>query len=262
MSALSQMDNFVPLKWIKHKILTIWNLRDENDLKSTIHRYSINEYEKCLQKIDEELRSSGGNFVYIIKLVYRNSVYKLPNFLIHSREDLLTCRDKLKDVKKEQFIEIWYCKNITLKETIFGRVLFSLDELFPRIVKRKMEIVWGNSARLIEQYPNLECAFASVEIDGWEKNFRIVDVIQADKSKAEIQEAVVMLLDLLIIYQRRIIDFGKFVNECGCSSLCIEFLCENDRKFTIIDWDCDNDMKVINRISRGAGTIAELFVVK
>lgn len=125
-----------------------------------------------------------------------------------------------------------------------------------------MEIVWGNSARLIEQYPNLECAFASVEIDGWEKNFRIVDVIQADKSKAEIQEAVVMLLDLLIIYQRRIIDFGKFVNECGCSSLCIEFLCENDRKFTIIDWDCDNDMKVINRISRGAGTIAELFVVK
>ena len=48
MSALSQMDNFVPPKWIKHKILTIWNLRDENDLKSTIHRYSINEYEKCL----------------------------------------------------------------------------------------------------------------------------------------------------------------------------------------------------------------------
>lgn len=257
MSTLNQMDHFVPPKWIKHLMLTIWDLRNENDLKSTIHRYKIKEYEKCLQKIDEELSTSGGNSIYIIKLVYRNSVYKLPNFLIQSPEDILTCRNKLKNVKENQFIEIWYCKNLTQKEMIYGRVLFSLDELFPRIVTRKMEIVWGNSARMIERYPNLECAFVTVETDGWGKNFRIVDVIQADKSKTEIQETLVMLFDLLDNYQSRIINFGKFINECGCSALCIEFSYTKDGKFTIIDWDSDNDMRAINRISQGAGMFTE-----
>lgn len=257
MSMLSQIDSFVPPKWIKHKMLTFWDLRDENDLKSTIHRYNIEEYEKCLQKIDEELGALEGNSVYIIKLVYSNSVYKLPNFLIRGREDLLLCRDKLKSIVEKQFTEIWYCKNTTQKETIYGRMLFCLDELFPRTVKQKMEIVWGNSARMIEQYPNLECAFAAAEIDGWGRKFRIIDVIQADKSKTEIQEALVKLLDLLSNYQCRIINFGKFISECGCSALCIEFSYTNDGKFTIIDWDSDNDMKVINKISQEVHMIAE-----
>ena len=138
MSMFSRMNSSAPPKWIKHKMLTFWNLRDENDLKSTIHRYNIEEYEKCLQKIAEELGTLEGNCVYIIKLVYRNSVYKLPNFLIQSREELLICRDKLKNIEGKQFTEIWYCKNTTKKETIYGRVLFFLDELFPRIIKRKM----------------------------------------------------------------------------------------------------------------------------
>lgn len=257
MSTLSQLDNFVPPKWIKHKMLTIWDLRDENDLKSAIYRYNIEEYEKCLQKVDEELSASYGNYVYIIKLVYRNSVYKLPNFVIQSREDLWICRDKLKNVKEKQFIEIWYCKNMIQKEMIFGRVLFSLDELFPRIVTRKMEIVWGNSARMIERYPNLECTFVVMETDGWGKNFRIIDVMQADKSIAEIQETLGMLLDLLSNYQSRIINFGEFINECGCSLLCIEFSYTNDGKFTIVDWDSDNDMKAINKFSKEASMFAE-----
>lgn len=244
------MDKYVPPKWIKHKMLISWGLRDENDLKSTIHRYNIEEYEKCLQKIDEELKISDGKFLYIIKLVYRNSVYKLPNFLIKSREDFLICKDKLKNIEKKQFIEIWYCKNTTKKEMIYGRVAFFLDELFPRIVRRKIEIVWGNSARMIEKYPNLECTFVSLETDGWGENFRLIDVIQADKSEIEIHEMIVVLLDLLCDYQSRIINFGKFINECGCSSLCIEFLYTNDGKFTIIDWDSDNDLKVINKISQ------------
>ena len=42
---------------------------------------------------------------------------------------------------------------------------------------------------------------------------------------------------------------GEFVNECGCLSLCIEFSYTKEGKFTIIDWDSDNDMNVINKIS-------------
>ena len=41
MGTLSQRDNFIPPKWIKHKILTIWNLRDDEELNATIHRYHI-----------------------------------------------------------------------------------------------------------------------------------------------------------------------------------------------------------------------------
>lgn len=257
MDMLSQINNFAPPKWIKHEILTVWNLRDKGELNSMIHRYCIDEYEKCLQKIDKELSISTGEYVYIIKLVYRNSVYKLPNFLIQNRQDIINCRDKIENIKEKQFVEIWYCKNVLQKETVYGRMLLSLDELFPRIVTRKMEIVWGNSARMIERYPNLEYAFATVETEGWRKEFRIIDVIQADKSKVEIQEMIVTLLDLISNYQERIINFGKFIKECGCSLLCIEFLYIKDEKFTIIDWDSDNDMKVISRISQGAYTSDE-----
>lgn len=91
-----------------------------------------------------------------------------------------------------------------------------------------MEIAWGNSARIIERYPNLECAFAAVETNGWGKDFRIIDIIQADKSKTEIEETLVTLLDLLSNYQSRIINFGKFISEYGCSVLCIEFSYTND----------------------------------
>lgn len=260
MNAINQTDDFVPLKWIKYEMLAIWDLRNENDLKSTIHRYNIEEYDRCIQNIDNELRVFDQKFVYIIKLIYRNSVYKLPNFLIRSRKDLMICRNKLKNVNQKKFVEIWYCKNIAQeqKEIIYGRMLFSLDELFPRIVTRKMEIVWGDSARLIEQYPNLECAFATVEINGWGKTFRIIDIIQADKSKREIRETLAMILELFSGYQNRIINFGKFINECGCSLLCIEFSYINNENFTIIDWDSDDDMKAINKISLGAGTFAVL----
>lgn len=249
MGTLGKRDNFIPPKWIKHKILTIWRLRDDKELNAAIHRYHISDYEKCLKKIDEELSTSAEKTVYIIKLVYRKSVYKLPNFMIRSREDIALCRDKLKNIKEKQFIEIWYCKNVLDREKVYGRMLFSLDELFPRIIIRRVEIVWGDSARMIERYPNLDCAFVTVEINGWGKKFRIIDMIQADKSKAEIQETLVALLDILSNYQSRIINFGEFVNECGCSSLCIEFSYTKEGKFTIIDWDSDNDMNVINKIS-------------
>ncbi len=249
MGTLSQRDNFIPPKWIKHKILTIWNLRDDEELNATIHRYHISDYEECLKKIEKELSTSAEMVVYIIKLVYRKSVYKLPNFMIRSREDIALCRDKLKNIKEKQVIEIWYCKNVLDREKVYGRMQFSLDELFPRIVVRRMEIVWGDSARMIERYPNLDCAFAAVEIAGWGKNFRVIDMIQADKSKTEIKEMIDMLLNILSNYQSRIINLGEFVNESGCLSLCIEFSYTKEGKFTIIDWDSDNDMNVINKIS-------------
>lgn len=62
------------------------------------------------KKIEKELSTSAEMVVYIIKLVYRKSVYKLPNFMIRSREDIALCRDKLKNIKEKQVIEIWYCK--------------------------------------------------------------------------------------------------------------------------------------------------------
>lgn len=173
----------------------------------------------------------------------------IMDFMIRSREDIALCRDKLKNIKEKQVIEIWYCKNVLDREKVYGRMQFSLDELFPRIVVRRMEIVWGDSARMIERYPNLDCAFAAVEIAGWGKNFRVIDMIQADKSKTEIKEMIDMLLNILSNYQSRIINLGEFVNECGCLSLCIEFSYTKEGKFTIIDWDSDNDMNVINKIS-------------
>ncbi|MBS6921955.1 MAG: hypothetical protein KH186_00205 [Lachnospiraceae bacterium] len=245
---LSNTDGVIPPKWVKYKILTDWRLRDSEELESSIHRYHIRKYKECLWQIENELNISKYRAVYVIKLVCRDSVYKMPNFLVSNLEELESCRNKLNNINLESFVEIWYCKNIQMKEVIYGRVLFSLDEMFPRIITRNIEIVWGKSARMIEKYPDLECTFVTVETDGWDRHFRFIDLIQADKTKTEIQETIVLLLDLLGDYQDRIIEFGKFIQECDCFSLCIEFCLKNERDFTIIDWDSDNDMKVIGKM--------------
>lgn len=244
---MNQKISSIPPKWIKHKLLPVFGLRDEEDLKSTIHRYKISEYEKCLKTIENEFNNTDENIVYIIKLVYKKSVYKLPNFLIQNREDILKCKDRLKYINQNQFTEIWYCKNNMQNETIYGRVAISIDELFPRQVKRKVEIVWGNSARQMEQYPNLQGSFLTAEIDGWGNSYRIIDSISEGKTKIDLEETLRIVLINLSKFHRRIVDFGKFVNECGCTELCIEFLIVNDGEFTIIDWDSDNDMKVIKK---------------
>ena len=229
-------------------MLTRWHLRDSRELESSIHRYRIGEYRECLQQRENELNESENQKIYIIKIIQRNSVYKLPNFLVTSFKELAVCRAKLDGMSLRDFFEIWYCENTLQKETVYGRVLFPLDEIFPIIMTRNIEVIWGKSARMIEQYPHLECAFVAVETNGWDQRFRITKVIQADKSKSEIQETVAVLLRLLGNYQDRIIKFGTFLRECGCSSLCIEFSLEKGEDLTIIDWDSDNDMKVIQKV--------------
>lgn len=114
-------------------------------------------------------------------------------------------------------------------------------------MKRKVEIVWGNSARQMEQYPDLQGSFLTAEIDGWGNSYRIIDSISEGKTKIDLEETLRIVLINLSKFHRRIVDFGKFVNECGCTELCMEFLIVNDGEFTIIDWDSDNDMKVIKK---------------
>ena len=41
MGTIKPEGQFYTAKWIKHKILTIWNLRDDEELNATIHRYHI-----------------------------------------------------------------------------------------------------------------------------------------------------------------------------------------------------------------------------
>lgn len=240
------MDDISP-KWIKQKMLTKWGLRDSGELEASIHRYGIGNYRECLRQIEKELNEFEDLKVYVIKLIPRNSVYKLPNFLVTSLKELDTCKAKLDDMNLEAFMEIWYCENALQKETVYGRMLFSLNEIFPKIITRNIEVVWGKSARMIEQYPHLDCAFAVVETDGWDQCFRIIKVLQANKPKSEILEIIAVLLRLLGNYQDRIIKFGTFIKECGCSFLCIEFSLKKGEEFTIIDWDSDNDMKVIRK---------------
>lgn len=242
------MNSDVSPKWIKQKMLTRWQLRDSGELESSIHRYRIGEYRECFHQIENELNESEDKKVYVIKLIQRNSVYKLPNFLVTSLKELAACRAKLDGMSLEAFMEIWYCENTLQKETVYGRILFSLNEMFPRIMTRNIEVVWGKSARMIEQYPNLECSFVAVETDGWDQRFRIIKVIQADKSKSEISEIIAVLLSRLGNYQDRIIKFGTFIKECGCSFLCIEVSLKKGRELTVIDWDSDNDMKVIRKV--------------
>lgn len=238
------IDSNSPMKWIKHMVLCYFKLRDKKELRNTIHRFSIKNYEDCLASVEKELNEKSDS-TYVIKMVYQKRFYKLPNYLISNELDLLQCRHQIQNSLTNQFSEIWYCANDSSDIRAYGRILMHLNELFPQRVSRKIEIVWDKSARVLEKYPDLSCTFVSVTTEGWGTKYKIDELITAKKSMQEIASTVDIILGILPKYYNDITDFGMYLRENGCLYLCLEFSFLNPDDFSFIDWDSDNDEKIL-----------------
>ena len=235
-----------PMKWKKHLLLVTWRLRDKDHLFHSINRYPINDSELCLQDINNELIRDEGAYSFIIKLVYKDVFYKLPNFIILSVADLEMTKEKLEDIKLTQFKEIWYCKNRTRdNDIVFGRMLIGNNPLFPNRCPIRYEMVWGDSAREIEQYPFVNEPFISINQSNWNVAPQVDKIDNKDMSIDEILKISESVITAISHYTTEIIDFASYVFSLGCDYLCLEFN-YGDNGFSFIDWDSDDDRKVLD----------------
>ena len=239
-------NNKTPVKWKKHLVLVEWGLRSIDNLLESIHRYPISDYQLCFEQINKELTSSRNCFelTFIIKLVYRYRYYKLPNIIISSKNDLVQAFQRMNEYDISAFSEIWYCKNKINENAVFGRMLLSNNPLFPIFVPIRYELVWGSSARIIEKFPDTNCPFVAIEKEKWNSPLNVTEISCIDSNKEKLLIMSEKIINKISLYSSEINDFATFVFSRGCSQLCIEFSFF-DNKLNFIDWDSDNDKKVL-----------------
>lgn len=234
-----------PIKWKKHLVLVDWQLREMENLTNTINRYLINDYAQCLKDIKTELNAVGEGYSFIIKLVYKESHFKLPNIVISSTDDLDNAKSLLASIDFSNFEEIWYCKNKTQsKETVFGRMLFDNSLLFPTRCAIHYEMVWGASARKIEQFPAINTPFISFDRENWNAVPKVDKIHGGGMNTDEMISKSMGIITEVSKYTAEIVDFASFAFACGCNHLCLEFS-YIDKSLNFIDWDSDDDMKVL-----------------
>lgn len=234
-----------PLKWRKYWLLVDWGLRKKQDLLSSIVRYRICDYQKCLEKILEAIQVEPSRYTYVVKLICLNKFYKMPNFLIAHEKDAEDAYLTLKAMDLSGFVEIWYCRNLTENfSTVFGRILISNGALFPQICPNRVELVWGSSARSIEKYPAMECSFIAIERKNWNSVPVISEMIPMGIDDCVLINRSKQIIDGLTLFKRQIMEFGEFLFSHGCQHLCLEFS-HNNGQLNFIDWDSDHDDYVL-----------------
>lgn len=236
-----------PKKWRKHLVLVNWRLRDEQHLKNSIRRYKITDYLTCLNDIERQLEMCPDKYVYIIKLVYREEFYKLPNIVIQSGKDLAETKKKLSEMNLTVFFEIWYCRNPKRNiNTVFGRLLIDNSVLYPSRCPVCIEMVWDSSARSIEKYPNMDCPFVAINRENWNSAVEVTEVISNGHNRNDLIFFAKKIASLLSVYTSRIREFGEYIFSCGCNHLSIEFSYSNG-ELNFIDWDSDNDVRILGK---------------
>lgn len=237
----------VPLKWLKLHAMIFWKLREKSELISTIHRYNIREYQSCINDILLDMQNNDFRKVYIIKLVHLKKILKLPNLIVENCQELAECKAILESNRLADFSELWCCCNSS-DSNVYGRILISLKELFPRIIENRIEIVWGKSARCIEKFPDMKEPFIAIEKVDWSLNYKVKEIIKGSLDIDYMIQTTDKVINMITTYKKAIYCFGQFLKDCGCTNVSLEFSYKCG-VFCLIDWDSDNDMIVLDNIA-------------
>lgn len=244
-------DNIVPEKWLKYEILSVFDLADIFEIKSSISRYhwgdryeAFSDVKECL--LDDEKKSK--TVFYVVKFVQKNLSGQLPNFRVYREKDLIGLFALLKNSDEDVYEEVWVCKTMASSEeyNVAGRILFFANNFEAGQV---VEQVWHCSPRLIESYNiNFKWPYVRMKRIDWGRYWKICETfipnsyeIDTDRLMNEMREALKMLEDL----NEKLEFFGKYLESFGAESYSIEYKITAG-KLKVIDWDTAIDKKVIN----------------
>ncbi len=234
-----------PVKWKKHLVLVDSGLREMTDLAQSIHRFSASNINEFTEHILASVKADAEEYCYIVKLVYKKEFHKLPNIVFMSSDSTDSIRERLMSLDMSQYAEVWYCKNaVSGQGKVFGRLMISGDELFPAVSPQLIELVWAGSARKIESFPMQDCPYVRLFKKTWNAEYAVETFVPHGHDSTLMQEDIDSINAWLASYYHKIKDFARDVFSCGCSSISIEFS-YGGGSFSFIDWDSDNDIKVI-----------------
>ena len=251
------MEPKIPIKWQKHLVLPRFGLRTMEDLESEIHRFRNCDLEKMKTEIEKQIENGEQN-LYTISLVKPDQLHKLPNVSVTNSEELKTFYNNYKQDYR-QYAEYWYCKKkIGPKQlTCIGRISFNLADQLPNKISLEnaqiIEQVWNTSHRDIEKYNDkYNKAYIRSHRIGWGRRYKI-DILKEPENdevkRKQMVEQYIQVVKEIENKKENIEEFLTYLKKLGINELSLEYILEGS-KFSFIDWDSQNDLKVINGIKK------------
>lgn len=226
------------------------------ELKSEIHRYYYKDIKILVQDIYKDMeKDKESETIYTISLVNNDQLHKLPNINVSNINELEQFYKQ--NINNYQFQEIWFCKKKAEKGQVFsvGRISINTSRQTSNIVGLEtgqiIEQVWNTNHRAIEKYTVLEnIAYLRASRIDWARRYSI-DKVQIPQESNIYKEQMIQQFTEAVknIEQQmeKIESMSQYLSEMGINSFSLEYLLEGN-KFLFIDWDSQNDIKVINQL--------------
>lgn len=231
-------------KWNKKEILIKYNLSTLQEIQEQTKVYCKSDLDRLFTDLLEFFQRNRKRYVYIIKLVPQELRPKLKNYLLFDEEDLLSFKETV--TCDYSYKEIWCCSNVLNQTNAYGR-LYLGDGIYADY-RHTMEIVLGNTARLIEKVSgDDQIPYIYAERAGWGRHYNIKNRFWNRQTPEELRKLLSFAARTIEDRKKMIEEFSESLFGIEIHSLCLEFIIQNNT-LTFIDWDTENDREVLNRL--------------
>ena len=243
------MEEKEPLKWKKHLILPMFGLRTMEDLKNEIHRYSFLDIPQMIEDIQSDMvQQKREQSLYTVSLIKKEQLRGLPNVSITTQSEL---EDFYKQyAQSKEFSEIWFCKKKNNPDQMFsiGRISFDTRDVVEDIYTQILEQVWNTTHRDIEKYNGkYEKAYLKAKRRDWNMRYHMETLKlpkQEEISKEQMISEFMQAVKEIERKREKIEQMAMYFKKLGINEFSLEYLLE-EGKFLFIDWDSQDDHKVI-----------------
>jgi hypothetical protein len=222
-------------------VLIQYGLSTLEEIETQTKVYKIAAIDILISDLLLSIEKDKGRFVHILKFVPIELKPKLKNYLLYNEDDLNMFINNFEC--EYDFAEIWYCKNEINKTNIYGR--FCMGDGIKVDYKHTLEIIYGNTARIIEQVSNhSKVPYIQANRIGWGFSYKTNQFSNSNIGTNNLNK----IFDFIIksIEQRRenIEFFFDSLINLKVNSICLEFVVQSGNIF-FIDWDTENDQRVL-----------------
>lgn len=234
----------ITFKWKKKLILEKYKLTDYRELLEETIRFPIQQYDTVIKLLKKELENNTGNYCRLV-LVPVNHKYKLPNYIVETKEDLDGVPQFMK--QQEGYNEIWYfsSRKVQREDGCSGRISYTWTAAG---MKEIIEVVGSDNPRLLEKYTLQKKDIDYLRLVRQEGDLNYcMEEIQYGVTYKGINEWIACFKQLekkLDQYKEKLKLFGNMVQKYSIRSFSLEFQMV-DGEIIFIDWDTSDDDKIL-----------------
>jgi len=244
-----QSDKFsgAPRKWRKYLLLSMFGLTSEQQLNKSIKRFAFADLDTCRRSLRDALEKSKTTTMAVVKLVPMQESGRLPNYIVRKAVDIQEAFSLIQKRSHENWVEIWYCLNDVSVEKFSVGGRFIPDPIQHAAIQT-LEQVWHTSPRLIEQLSEgVSFPYIRSERVGFEQRLTITAMFIPPGypiDEARIRGEYLAVLKFIGDTKEAWETFVAYLSGKGVRAISLEYKVDNG-EFSFIDWDSDDDARVI-----------------